>query len=173
VETDSLYRLRQFTQPPNQVMDITIIQEALEAEIAFKNLDKPRSEDVKPPGRGRGRPTGSGSDKGKRKSQPDDSSTKAKSAKKQYEEICAADPCTLPYGKIDWVQCEFGCQLWFHFVCVGLKKGEVAKIQAYCCKNCEGNRKDVVKEGSSSIQLEEVDGSAPAVNTGRDSSPLL
>jgi len=40
-------------------------------------------------------------------------------------------------GQIDWVRCEFGCNYWFHFLCVGLTKDEAQEIRRFCCLACE------------------------------------
>ncbi|XP_065573719.1 lysine-specific demethylase 5D-like isoform X2 [Artemia franciscana] len=54
-----------------------------------------------------------------------------------YDEKCSAVRCTLPAGKeVHWVQCDGGCELWFHLKCVGLKPSDVSEDKDYVCINC-------------------------------------
>lgn len=52
------------------------------------------------------------------------------------DEACAASKCQHPGGQnVDWVQCD-GCEGWFHYVCVGLKAGDVHEDEEYMCLRC-------------------------------------
>ncbi|XP_045603249.1 lysine-specific demethylase 5A isoform X2 [Procambarus clarkii] len=52
------------------------------------------------------------------------------------DEACAAGKCHHPAGQnVDWVQCD-GCEGWFHYVCVGLKAGDVHEDEDYMCLRC-------------------------------------
>ncbi|KAG7166548.1 Lysine-specific demethylase 5C-like [Homarus americanus] len=52
------------------------------------------------------------------------------------DEACAASKCQHPGGQnVDWVQCD-GCEGWFHYICVGLKAGDVHEDEDYMCLKC-------------------------------------
>ncbi|XP_040201197.1 lysine-specific demethylase 5A isoform X3 [Rana temporaria] len=54
--------------------------------------------------------------------------------------ICAAQNCQRPCkDKVDWVQCDGGCDEWFHQVCVGVSS-EMAENEDYICTNCTCKR---------------------------------
>uniref|UniRef100_A0A671V7W5 [histone H3]-trimethyl-L-lysine(4) demethylase n=1 Tax=Sparus aurata TaxID=8175 RepID=A0A671V7W5_SPAAU len=54
--------------------------------------------------------------------------------------VCAAKNCQRPCkDKVDWVQCDGGCDEWFHQVCVGVSC-EMAENEDYICMDC--SRKD-------------------------------
>ncbi|BFZ10485.1 hypothetical protein BsWGS_13524 [Bradybaena similaris] len=53
------------------------------------------------------------------------------------EEDCSAHKCLRPTGEaVNWVQCD-RCELWFHLLCVGLKKDEILDDEDYVCFNCQ------------------------------------
>lgn len=53
------------------------------------------------------------------------------------DEDCAADACLRPTGKeVDWVQCDGGCDQWFHMLCVGLDKRVLRPDDDYVCRAC-------------------------------------
>ncbi|KAJ0171214.1 hypothetical protein K1T71_013413 [Dendrolimus kikuchii] len=68
------------------------------------------------------------------------SSSSASSA--DDEEDCAAANCLRPTGKVDWVQCDGGCDQWFHMHCVGLSRGALRDDDDYVCGNCAHRRGD-------------------------------
>ncbi|XP_051976316.1 lysine-specific demethylase 5A-like [Xyrauchen texanus] len=50
--------------------------------------------------------------------------------------VCAAKNCQRPCkDKVDWVQCDGGCDEWFHQVCVGVSC-EMAENEDYICSAC-------------------------------------
>ncbi|XP_051974150.1 lysine-specific demethylase 5A-like [Xyrauchen texanus] len=50
--------------------------------------------------------------------------------------VCAAKNCQRPCkDKVDWVQCDGGCDEWFHQVCVGVSC-EMAENEDYICSTC-------------------------------------
>uniref|UniRef100_H3BWG1 [histone H3]-trimethyl-L-lysine(4) demethylase n=1 Tax=Tetraodon nigroviridis TaxID=99883 RepID=H3BWG1_TETNG len=50
--------------------------------------------------------------------------------------VCAAKNCQRPCkDKVDWVQCDGGCDEWFHQVCVGVTC-EMAENEDYICVDC-------------------------------------
>ncbi|KAI5645923.1 PHD-finger domain-containing protein [Phthorimaea operculella] len=53
------------------------------------------------------------------------------------DEDCAAADCLRPTGKVDWVQCDGGCDQWFHMHCVGLVKSSLREDDDYFCNNCK------------------------------------
>ncbi|XP_059047112.1 lysine-specific demethylase 5 [Achroia grisella] len=53
------------------------------------------------------------------------------------DEDCAAADCLRPTGKeVDWVQCDGGCDQWFHMHCVGLSRGALRDDDDYVCGAC-------------------------------------
>ncbi|XP_067110883.1 lysine-specific demethylase 5A isoform X2 [Osmerus mordax] len=59
--------------------------------------------------------------------------------------VCAAKNCQRPCkDKVDWVQCDGGCDEWFHQVCVGVTC-EMAETEDYIC--CVCNRRAGVARG--------------------------
>ncbi|XP_069362582.1 lysine-specific demethylase 5 isoform X2 [Maniola hyperantus] len=53
------------------------------------------------------------------------------------DEDCAAASCLRPTGKeVDWVQCDGGCDQWFHMHCVGLSRGALREDDDYVCGSC-------------------------------------
>uniref|UniRef100_A0AAQ4RYK8 [histone H3]-trimethyl-L-lysine(4) demethylase n=1 Tax=Gasterosteus aculeatus aculeatus TaxID=481459 RepID=A0AAQ4RYK8_GASAC len=52
--------------------------------------------------------------------------------------VCASKTCQRPCkDKVDWVQCDGGCDEWFHQVCVGVSC-EMAENEDYICMDCSG-----------------------------------
>ncbi|PIK36134.1 hypothetical protein BSL78_27037 [Apostichopus japonicus] len=52
------------------------------------------------------------------------------------QNVCFHPDCKGdPSSKIFWIQCE-NCDRWFHWVCLGLSKEEVDKIDNYHCAEC-------------------------------------
>nr|XP_014348079.1 PREDICTED: lysine-specific demethylase 5A [Latimeria chalumnae] len=59
--------------------------------------------------------------------------------------VCAAQNCQRPCkDKVDWVQCDGGCDEWFHQVCVGVSS-EMAENEDYICVNCSKKRLQAAK----------------------------
>uniref|UniRef100_A0A7R9CXW3 [histone H3]-trimethyl-L-lysine(4) demethylase n=1 Tax=Timema poppense TaxID=170557 RepID=A0A7R9CXW3_TIMPO len=57
---------------------------------------------------------------------------------------CAAQLCLQPqYSSVDWVQCDGGCDEWFHLLCVGLHKGDLQENEDYICKGCKESQEEV------------------------------
>ncbi|EFX69009.1 hypothetical protein DAPPUDRAFT_301194 [Daphnia pulex] len=55
----------------------------------------------------------------------------------ENDEDCAADQCLKPTGKeVIWVQCDGGCEMWFHLRCVGLQARDVKANEDYICRRC-------------------------------------
>ncbi|KAJ8889467.1 hypothetical protein PR048_008966 [Dryococelus australis] len=72
-------------------------------------------------------------------------------------EDCAAQTCLHPSGSsLDWVQCDGGCEEWFHLHCVGLGKDELDENEDYICKVC--------RDAQGSSQENEVDFSSMNVD---------
>ncbi|XP_058842465.1 lysine-specific demethylase 5A isoform X3 [Acipenser ruthenus] len=65
--------------------------------------------------------------------------------------VCAAKSCQRPCkDKVDWVQCDGGCDEWFHQVCVGVTC-EMAENEDYICTAC--SRKAALGRGVSEESL--------------------
>lgn len=45
--------------------------------------------------------------------------------------------CIYVGREVDWVQCDGGCEGWFHMHCVGLDRTEIAEEDDYICSNCK------------------------------------
>lgn len=53
------------------------------------------------------------------------------------DEECRAQNCHKPSGReVDWVQCDGGCNEWFHMFCVGLDRKQIKPDDDYICKRC-------------------------------------
>ncbi|KAG8196974.1 hypothetical protein JTE90_009028 [Oedothorax gibbosus] len=66
---------------------------------------------------------------------------KAKKRESEMDEMCSAMSCLRPIGdSVNWVQCDGGCDQWFHLLCVGLDVTEVSETEDYICHNCGGPR---------------------------------
>uniref|UniRef100_A0A665WT34 [histone H3]-trimethyl-L-lysine(4) demethylase n=1 Tax=Echeneis naucrates TaxID=173247 RepID=A0A665WT34_ECHNA len=64
--------------------------------------------------------------------------------------VCAAKNCQRPCkDKVDWVQCDGGCDEWFHQVCVGVSC-EMAENEDYICMDCSRKAAGVSGEGRQS-----------------------
>ncbi|KAM3588026.1 uncharacterized protein V6R79_019360 [Siganus canaliculatus] len=72
--------------------------------------------------------------------------------------VCAAKNCQRPCkDKVDWVQCDGGCDEWFHQVCVGVSC-EMAENEDYICVDCSRKAgvavvEDVAEEEESVVVL--------------------
>jgi len=52
------------------------------------------------------------------------------------DDDCSAQRCLKPLGKeVNWIQCD-KCELWFHYVCVGVKPQDVSADADYVCRQC-------------------------------------
>lgn len=70
------------------------------------------------------------------------------------DEACAAPKCQNPTGQnVDWVQCD-GCEGWFHYVCVGLRPGDILEDQDYMCRDCNKlNQEKLIDDESVDLLL--------------------
>ncbi|KRT85718.1 PHD finger motif containing protein [Oryctes borbonicus] len=79
------------------------------------------------------------------------------SDEEELEERCAFETCLQPSAEevVQWVQCDGGCELWFHMVCVGLTAKDINEDEDYICMACSQetvkNGLDNNKEQSSSL----------------------
>lgn len=60
---------------------------------------------------------------------------------------------------MDWVQCDGGCDKWFHLHCVGLDKDDVNEDEDYICKNCtvQEHEQERDEDDGNRVTEEEVD----------------
>ncbi|XP_056645626.1 lysine-specific demethylase 5 isoform X2 [Diorhabda sublineata] len=64
-------------------------------------------------------------------------STASDSDDDDADESCAANGCQKPTGQnVDWVQCDGGCEQWFHMACVGLSAEDINEDEDYICITC-------------------------------------
>ncbi|CAH1103658.1 unnamed protein product [Psylliodes chrysocephalus] len=64
-------------------------------------------------------------------------STASDSDDEEDDEACAANGCQKPTGQnVDWVQCDGGCEQWFHMACVGLSAEDINEDEDYICITC-------------------------------------
>lgn len=55
------------------------------------------------------------------------------------DENCASSSCIQPLGEeVHWIQCDGGCELWFHMACVGLSQKDINEDDDYICIACSG-----------------------------------
>ncbi|XP_077540973.1 lysine demethylase 5 isoform X6 [Haemaphysalis longicornis] len=65
------------------------------------------------------------------------SSSSTASASEGVDDLCSAPDCLRPQGEaVNWVQCDGGCEQWFHLHCVGLSINEVKDSEDYYCPQC-------------------------------------
>ncbi|XP_056879068.1 lysine-specific demethylase 5A isoform X1 [Takifugu flavidus] len=70
--------------------------------------------------------------------------------------VCASKNCQRPCkDKVDWVQCDGGCDEWFHQVCVGVSC-EMAENEDYICVDCSRKAAGTSDGGAVEMALEEV-----------------
>lgn len=69
------------------------------------------------------------------------------------EEKCASSTCIQPLGEeVHWIQCDGGCELWFHMACVGLSQKDINEDDDYICIACSrGNCKDALQSPDEGI----------------------
>ncbi|XP_004519341.1 lysine-specific demethylase lid isoform X1 [Ceratitis capitata] len=64
------------------------------------------------------------------------------------EEECRAENCHKPTGReVDWVQCDGGCNEWFHMFCVGLNRNQINADDDYFCIRCSKTMKSTEVSG--------------------------
>ena len=51
-----------------------------------------------------------------------------------YYPDCKGDPA----GKVNWIQCD-GCDRWYHWSCLGLRKREVDAMDDFNCSECSSS----------------------------------
>lgn len=59
-------------------------------------------------------------------------------------------PFPFPGSEVDWVQCDGGCNKWFHMYCVGLNKSQIKPEDDYICNACQLQGSDDDGEAQSS-----------------------
>lgn len=59
------------------------------------------------------------------------------------------------YFQVDWVQCDGGCDEWFHQVCVGVSC-EMAENEDYICVDCSRKAAGASGGGGGGMTVEEV-----------------
>ncbi|XP_041935566.1 lysine-specific demethylase 5A isoform X2 [Alosa sapidissima] len=86
--------------------------------------------------------------------------------------VCAAKNCQRPCkDKVDWVQCDGGCDEWFHQVCVGVTC-EMAENEDYICMACQRTAAGPSGAGQMlKVAMETVVITAPIICAG--SSPAI
>lgn len=53
--------------------------------------------------------------------------------------------------EVDWVQCDGGCNEWFHMLCVGLVKSQMKPDDEFICKKCKNKKSANQTAGNNSI----------------------
>lgn len=110
--------------------------EELVIDIAKKNTSKSPTMDKKLRGKVRGMKEGVR----KRRGEGQTNKKQTKQSQSDDEEDCAAEACLRPNGReVDWVQCDGGCDQWFHMLCVGLDKHDINEDEDYICIKCSQN----------------------------------
>ncbi|KAH7937618.1 hypothetical protein HPB49_013660 [Dermacentor silvarum] len=97
------------------------------------------------------------------------------------DEVCSAPECVQPQGEaVNWVQCDGGCEQWFHLLCVGLSMNEVKDSEDYYCPQCSqpdakassrSSQHDISGNGESSELPDEMaDSASPVPAEAEDSN---
>ncbi|XP_012280328.1 lysine-specific demethylase lid isoform X2 [Orussus abietinus] len=80
---------------------------------------------------------------------------KTKQDTSDEEDDCAAVSCLRPSGReVDWVQCDGGCDGWFHMHCVGLDRTKIAEEDDFICSNCKDADQSATSQGYHSTDTE-------------------
>ncbi|XP_030555130.1 lysine-specific demethylase lid [Drosophila novamexicana] len=88
-------------------------------------------------------------------------------AQEDDEEECRAENCHKPTGReVDWVQCDGGCNEWFHMYCVGLNRSQIKADDDYICIRCSKTVSVGVAGGSSSLTVTTTTTSSLTLSTG-------
>ncbi|XP_059609734.1 lysine-specific demethylase 5-like [Phlebotomus argentipes] len=63
---------------------------------------------------------------------------------------CSAPKCIRPNERkfVDWVQCDGGCEKWFHMKCVGVHKTQVTDEVDFYCGKCTETTNTRTEEGN-------------------------
>jgi len=71
------------------------------------------------------------------------------------DQRCSAAKCLQPTGdEVNWVQCEGGCDQWFHIVCVDLTLQSLDSIDRYTCHKCTSSMVPLLKNEDSNSSPE-------------------
>ncbi|XP_044751184.1 lysine-specific demethylase lid [Coccinella septempunctata] len=149
-ETLQLWKLVQSTRnPEKEPILIDFDQQSLSTPVkrgrkrrseeceAARKLKSVKSNFAKKPGEKKVREK---REKPGRKKQSEKSKQKKSTESDEDEDddyaTCAAANCQVPTGNVDWVQCDGGCELWFHMACVGLSAGDINEDEDYICMLC-------------------------------------
>ncbi|KAK0412821.1 hypothetical protein QR680_006430 [Steinernema hermaphroditum] len=55
----------------------------------------------------------------------------------QENNVCEAPLCIKPCSQeVNWIQCQSGCERWFHYVCIGLTIPQVSETAFWGCSQC-------------------------------------
>ncbi|TKR89430.1 hypothetical protein L596_013535 [Steinernema carpocapsae] len=55
----------------------------------------------------------------------------------QENNVCEAPLCIKPCSQeVNWIQCQSGCERWFHYVCIGLTISQVSETSFWGCSQC-------------------------------------
>nr|XP_042906302.1 lysine-specific demethylase 5A-like isoform X2 [Parasteatoda tepidariorum] len=91
------------------------------------------------------------------------------------DDLCSAGSCLRPIGEaVNWVQCDGGCEQWFHLLCVGLDVHEISESEDYICPNCVsrgGGRGHRFKSSREDIPLYDLSGDSNPMSES-DISPM-
>uniref|UniRef100_A0A1B6DAW0 [histone H3]-trimethyl-L-lysine(4) demethylase n=1 Tax=Clastoptera arizonana TaxID=38151 RepID=A0A1B6DAW0_9HEMI len=64
----------------------------------------------------------------------------------EEDDECAALKCLGPSGhEVDWIQCDGGCDMWFHMECLGLDKNDINEDEDYICQQCSSVEEEQTK----------------------------
>ncbi|XP_021966599.1 lysine-specific demethylase lid isoform X2 [Folsomia candida] len=90
----------------------------------------------------------------------------------ECEDDCEASPCKKPTGsEVNWVQCE-ECNKWYHYICVGLNKKAVQKMERYECFRCKApvDVKEEEDNSNASNEAEFTSDTAPSVCSNKENT---
>uniref|UniRef100_A0A672KPL6 Lysine-specific demethylase 5A n=1 Tax=Sinocyclocheilus grahami TaxID=75366 RepID=A0A672KPL6_SINGR len=164
-ETQHIWRILQATHPPSedkflQVMEVRYLKQ-LAKRLAKEEKERKRKEKAV----AKAEFPKEGLEKKSRKILDIPSKYDWSGAEDSNDEnaVCAAKNCQRPCkDKVDWVQCDGGCDEWFHQVCVGVTC-EMAENEDYICLACSHKAGAAVTVGAETVVMSSPVCSGPSV----------
>uniref|UniRef100_A0A673LR83 Lysine-specific demethylase 5A n=1 Tax=Sinocyclocheilus rhinocerous TaxID=307959 RepID=A0A673LR83_9TELE len=152
-ETQHIWRILQATHPPSEDKFLQVMESRELKQLAKRLAKEEKERKRKEKAVAKAEFPKEGLEKKSRKILDIPSKYDWSGAEDSNDEnaVCAAKNCQRPCkDKVDWVQCDGGCDEWFHQVCVGVSC-EMAENEDYICSACSPSLCPQHTEDSESI----------------------